>query len=161
MSNFSSLEVRSMQLADLPRVMAIEEVAHSYPWTWTMMQDCIKAGYGCHLLLQGPQLLGFAILSQVLDELHLLNLCVAPQHQRKGLGRFLLCHLLQEGRAAKMNTVFLEVRPSNQAARKLYQQTGFCEVGYRKDYYPGGLKGRESALVMAMDLSVWHLPQVL
>lgn len=147
-----------MQEADLPRVMTIEEAAHSYPWTQVMMLDCLKAGYGCHLLQEAGESLGFAVMSQVVDELHLLNLCIAPSHQRKGLGRFLLCHLLEEGQAAKMNTAFLEVRPSNQAARRLYQDVGFCEVGYRKGYYPGGLKGREDALVMAMDLSVWNLP---
>jgi ribosomal-protein-alanine N-acetyltransferase len=147
-----------MLLADLPRVMAIEQSAHSYPWTQGMMQDCLRAGYGCQLLQEAGEPLGFAVSSRVVDELHLLNLCIEPRHQRKGLGRFLLCHLLAEGRAAEATTAFLEVRPSNQAARRLYQETGFCEVGYRKDYYPGGPKGRESALVMAMDLGVWHNP---
>lgn len=147
-----------MALADLPVVMHIEQAAHSYPWTAGMMQDCLRANYGCHLLEERGQCLGFGIYNQVIDEFHLLNLCIDPAYQRQGLGRFVLCHLLEQSRASGCQTAFLEVRPSNQAARRLYQNLGFCEVGYRKDYYPGGLKGRESALVMAMDLGVWRNP---
>jgi ribosomal-protein-alanine N-acetyltransferase len=142
---------------DLPLVMAIEQAAHPYPWTEGMMQSCLKAGYGFHVLEQA-ELLGFCVFSVVTDEWHLLNLCIAPAYQGQGLGRFLLCQLLEQARVSGAMTAFLEVRPSNQAARALYQGVGFCEVGYRKGYYPGGLKGREDALVMAMDLGVWHNP---
>lgn len=150
--------IRPMLLTDMPQVMTIEQAAHSYPWTQGMMQDCLKAGYGCHLLEQAGRCLGFCVFSRVADEFHLLNLCIDPACQRQGLGRFLLCQLLEQAQASGAMTAFLEVRPSNQAARKLYQGIGFCEVGYRKGYYPGGLKGREDALVMAMELGVWRSP---
>jgi ribosomal-protein-alanine N-acetyltransferase len=59
------------------------------------------------------------------EEAHLLNLCVRPERRREGLGRFLLEHMLELARADGAQRIFLEVRPSNHAARELYRSTRF------------------------------------
>jgi ribosomal-protein-alanine N-acetyltransferase len=84
----------------------------------------------------------------VLDELHLLNLTVDPDHQGQGQGRRALQHLHATADAAAMSDVWLEVRASNARAQALYLSQGYAEVGRRRDYYPAGPLGREDALLM-------------
>jgi ribosomal-protein-alanine N-acetyltransferase len=81
-------------------------------------------------------------------ECHLLNLCVRPQDQSRGVGREVLRALLSKAEAFPVDTMFLEVRPSNRPAIRLYLSEGFNEVGIRKRYYPAAF-GREDAIVMA------------
>ena len=84
-------------------------------------------------------------------ECHVLNLCIDPELRGKGLGRYLMKHLLDLARHHKAEMVFLEVRPSNRHAIALYESMGFNEVGRRRRYYPAK-KGREDALVLARNL---------
>ncbi len=141
-------EFRPMALADLDAVMVLERAAYPYPWTLGIFKDCLRAGYDCWVMERDGQLLGYTILSVAAGEAHLLNLCVAPAHQGRGLGRRLLEKTLQLARWHQVDTVFLEVRVSNEAARALYETAGFNEIGLRPGYYPAG-DGREDAIVMA------------
>ncbi len=141
-------DFRPMGLADLDAVMALERAAYPYPWTEGIFKDCLRTGYDCWVMEQDGQILGYAILSAAAGEAHLLNLCVAPACQGQGLGRWLLEKTLQLARWHQVDTVFLEVRVSNEAARALYEQAGFNEIGLRPGYYPAG-EGREDAIVMA------------
>ena len=84
-------------------------------------------------------------------EAHILNLCVSPVDQHKGLGRRLLRHLLEVAGERRTETVFLEVRASNKFANSLYQSEGFNEIGRRNGYYPAENR-REDALVFAKSL---------
>jgi ribosomal-protein-alanine N-acetyltransferase len=141
-----------MQQEDLPQVMAIEEAVYPFPWTPGIFRDCLRVGYCCWVLQLDETVIGYGVMSVVIDESHILNLCIDPKWQRNGLGNKMIRRLLKIARQHGAETAFLEVRSSNQAALKLYQELGFVEVGQRKDYYPSVNQGRENALVMSLEL---------
>lgn len=142
---------RAMRQADLEAVARIEVSAYPYPWTFGIFRDCLAAGYECWVLERGAELLGYGVLSVAGGEAHVLNLCVAPAEQGCGHGRRILARLLDLARWHHAQRVFLEVRPSNTHAIALYDSAGFNEIGRRPNYYPGK-RGREDAIVMAMEL---------
>jgi [ribosomal protein S18]-alanine N-acetyltransferase len=146
-----SSEIRRMQLADLPDVLRNERRGYTHPWTEGIFKDCLRNGQECWLLRYRDISIGHGILSIAAGESHLLNVCVHPDHQGHGYGRILVEHLLERARAGKASTIFLEVRPSNEAACELYDKLGFNEVGIRENYYPAYV-GREDALVLAKEL---------
>ena len=98
------------------------------------------------------EMIGYALLMMIMDEAHLLNLSVAKQMQKQGLGRFLLEHMIATAKTHKALNMFLEVRPSNISAIALYENMGFCEMAVRRGYYPADPKlsktGREDAVLM-------------
>ncbi len=144
--------VRPMLNEDLGAVLAIEERAHVAPWTEGIFRDCMRVGYRCEVLQAGDALIGYLVMSVQAGEAHLFNLCIDPAHQGQGHGRRLLAHALQLARDGGAETIFLEVRPSNEVAIALYHGMAFQQVGVRKDYYPGP-RGREDALVLARPLN--------
>ncbi|MGB3918468.1 ribosomal protein S18-alanine N-acetyltransferase [Thiothrix litoralis] len=145
------LPLRPMTSDDVTTVMALEARAYPFPWTAAIFLDCLKHGHSGWVYEQEGQLQGYAMMMFVLDEMHLLNLCIAPESQGQGLGSRLLKTLERIARTAKAETCFLEVRQSNFSAIRLYLNTGFNEVGIRKGYYPAAI-GREDAIVMAKTL---------
>lgn len=142
---------RLMELNDLARVMEIEEIAYEYPWSQAIFRDCIKAGYHCWVAEFENQVIGYAIFINAVQECHLLNLCINPTLQGRGLGRKLLANVLSNAKDYNATCVFLEVRPSNKYAVALYESEGFNEVGVRKQYYPSD-HGREDAVIYAKEL---------
>ncbi|MCP5458474.1 MAG: ribosomal protein S18-alanine N-acetyltransferase [Gammaproteobacteria bacterium] len=142
---------RAMANFDLKQIMEIETSAYVFPWTEGILRDCMRVGYRCRVLEIEGQIEAYGILSITLDEAHILNLCVKPASHGQGLAHRMLDHLLDLARINAVKTIFLEVRPSNPRAMRLYQRAGFAEVGLRKDYYPAKV-GREDALVMAKEL---------
>lgn len=145
-------QIRPLRVEDLPEVMAVEVRAYDFPWTDAVFRDCLKAGYSLWVLEGDAGILGYGVLSAAAGEAHILNLCVAPEHQGAGYGRRLLNRLIDLARWHQVERVFLEVRPSNQAAIALYHRSGFCEIGHRPNYYPAGNGRREDAVVMAREL---------
>jgi [ribosomal protein S18]-alanine N-acetyltransferase len=143
--------LRPMRDADLEAVLAIEQRAYPFPWSRGIFRDCLKAQYPAWVLLEHGLVIGYGILSCAADEAHVLNVCVAPERQGRGYGRFLLRALVGAARNLGAQRVFLEVRPSNPNAIALYHKEGFNEIGRRPRYYPAH-DGREDALVMAMEL---------
>jgi len=144
---------RTMTLADLDAVLALEVLAYSHPWTRGNFIDSLAAGYSAELRLSGDgHLLGYGVALPGVEETHLLNLTVAPACQRSGQGRALLRHLVERARQRGDLTLWLEVRPSNLPALALYRAFGFAEVGRRRHYYPAVGGQREDALVMRLAL---------
>ncbi len=145
---------RQMLFADLREIALIERRAYAFCWTEGVFRDCIRADYFCRVLQvpHGP-IQGYGILSAAAGEAHILNLCVREELQGRGLARQILDHLLELAHSVQTQTVFLEVRPSNHRAVRLYSAAGFCEIGLRIGYYPA-TKGKEDALVMAKELPV-------
>ena len=155
--------LRPLGWGDLDRVMEIELAAYPFPWTRGIFGDCLRVGYDCWGLQIGGRLAGYAIQSDGAGECHLLNLCVAPELQRRGLGRLLLENAIRIARSRHCHSMYLEVRPSNPAGIALYSAMGFRVVGRRPGYYSasaltgpsGGAAtghGREDALVMQLEL---------
>lgn len=145
------LRLAAMTEADLPEVLAVETAIYSHPWTRGNFADSLRAGYQCWLWRRGAELVGYFILAAGGGEAHLLNLSIAPQCQRQGLGGRLLGEALRIARAEGARRLLLEVRPSNLAAQRLYARHGLRQIGLRRDYYPAHT-GREDALVLAIDL---------
>ncbi|RFF27735.1 MULTISPECIES: ribosomal protein S18-alanine N-acetyltransferase [unclassified Wenzhouxiangella] len=143
--------IRAMARGDLDTVFEIESASYPYPWTRGIFQDCLRVGYRCHVLDLDAGVAGYGIVSHSLDEAHLLNLCIHPDQRRNGLANRLLEHVVREAQIAAADRLFLEVRPSNKAAVKLYKHNGFRIIGRRPGYYPAR-GGREDALVMVLHL---------
>jgi len=143
-----NLSFRTAGVSDVTDIMAIEEQVYQFPWTKRIFIDCIRVGYRCECCEVNGQLVAYGIMSMGANEAHVLNLCVHPDWQRQGIGHDLLQHLLDIARDNAVDTVFLEVRPSNQAAVALYEKLGFNTIGTRKDYYPAK-DGREDAIILA------------
>lgn len=143
--------LRPMREEDLEQVVAIEQLAYPFPWTRGIFQDCLRVGYCCWVLELRGAVGAYGVMSVAAGESHILNLCVHPDLQRQGLGSQMLAHLVTLARRRHADTALLEVRPSNRAALALYRAAGFNEVGMRRGYYPG-LKGREDAIILALDL---------
>ncbi|HYN59633.1 MAG TPA: GNAT family N-acetyltransferase, partial [Rubrivivax sp.] len=117
------LPLRPMQLADLDAVMSVERSAYSFPWSHGNFIDSLAAGYLAEvLLIQGAGLVGYYVAMQGVDEMHLLNLTVAPAHQRRGHSRTLLDALQRHCHERQMHKLWLEVRLGNQHARRVYAQ---------------------------------------
>jgi ribosomal-protein-alanine N-acetyltransferase len=143
-----------MVVPDLDRVVAIEALAYSFPWTRGNFIDSMAAGYVAQLLVQpsDDEVLGYFVAMPGVDELHLLNLTVAPAHQGRGHSRRLLDAVQGTARERRMSTVWLEARASNERALRLYEARGFQRCGLRQGYYPAGGARREDAVVMKLQL---------
>ncbi len=148
------LEVRfePLDAARLDAVLAIEYAVYPHPWTHGNFTDSINAGYRAQMLLGGDTLLGYFIAMKGVDEVHLLNITVAPEHQRDGWGRLMLDALGLWARGQGAQWMWLEVRASNARAMAVYAAHGFRRVGERKNYYPAADGQREDAVVMSLRL---------
>lgn len=140
--------LRVMEASDLDVVCALDRAAYAHPWSAAIFRDCLRFGYDCWVGEIERGVVAHAVTAIAAGECHLLNLCVHPSWQGRGLGRAILRHLLDTARAREVDTVFLEVRASNTRARALYHSEGFGEIGIRRGYYPAD-QGREDAVTLA------------
>lgn len=144
---------RPMLEADIDDVLMVEQDAYEFPWTLVIFSDCLKAGHCCSVVVeQDHNIVGYGIMYLSMQEAHILNICIKPNVQNNGLGTRLLDYLLNLAKEHYANVIFLEVRPSNRAALKIYQSVGFNMVGNRRDYYPAKI-GREDAWILAKQLT--------
>lgn len=139
---------------DLKDVLEIETAAFAQPWRAAAILAefnhpdarlfVVKTSDG-----PAPEVAAYIFLRQILEEVHVMKMAVAPRWRRQGLGTFILNRALLQAREAGAMQSVLEVRSSNAAAQELYRRTGFTVVGIRKRYYgPTG----EDALVMTRSL---------
>lgn len=147
----SLIKLRPMQRDDVTEVMKIEEKIYDYPWTKGIFMDCIRVGYECWVARLNDSIIGYMVFSIGAGESHVLNLGVDLAHQGGGVGRHMLGHIIDTARIRLVDTILLEVRPSNHAAIHLYLSSGFNEIGRRKAYYPS-TEGKEDALLFALAL---------
>lgn len=147
----ATLDWRPMQAADIDAVMAVETRIHPSPWTLGNFRDSLAAGHGAHVFWEAGVMVGYAVVTTIVDETHLLTIGVVAERQRQGIGGRMLERLFAAVRQQGAQRMLLEVRPSNLAALALYRRHGFAEIGRRRGYYPAG-SGREDAIVMARSL---------
>ena len=149
-----ALEVRfePMTEAMLDAVMAVELAAYAHPWQRQNFADCLASGYQAQMLMAGDNLLGYFVAMKGFEEVHVLNIAVAPSYQRQGWARVLMEALALWARGQGVAWVWLEARAGNTRAIQVYQAHGFQQVGRRKQYYPASQGQREDALVMSLKL---------
>jgi ribosomal-protein-alanine N-acetyltransferase len=161
-----TLQLLPLTRADLDLVWETEKRAYAHPWSLRNFSDSLEAGYPAQLLVTPPlvtdtphrltqgghMLLGYWVAMQVLDEVHVLNIAVAPEYRRQGWGHVLMQTLATDATARGAQCLWLEVRTGNAPARALYERTGFVAMGVRKQYYPAGNGRREDAIVMSRNL---------
>jgi ribosomal-protein-alanine N-acetyltransferase len=117
-----------------------------------VFEDTVVAGYQAQRLLAGTTLLGYFVAMKGVEEVHLLNITVAPAHQYRGWAKVMLEALRIWARGQSAKTLWLEVRVSNARAMRIYQAQGFVQVGRRAKYYQSGQGLREDAIVMSLTL---------
>jgi ribosomal-protein-alanine N-acetyltransferase len=144
-------EFEPMTESRLDDVLPIECSAYEHPWSAGNFADSLRAGYEAQMLCAGKDVLGYFVAMKGVDEVHLLNLTVAPSWQGQGWGRLMLDALATWSRRQGAQWLWLEVRAGNLRAQNVYERSGFRRVGQRKAYYPAA-KGREDAIVMSLKL---------
>ena len=151
---FKSVEAQFEPLTEarLDEVVAIETSAYEHPWTRGNFADSLRSGYQAQLLGADGVVIGYFVAMMGVDEVHLLNITVAPVFQGQGWGRVLLDALALWARGQGAQWLWLEVRASNSRAQRIYEHHGYRRVGERKGYYPAGHGNREDAVVMSLKL---------
>lgn len=149
----NAVTLAPMTLDHLDAVMAIEQTAYSHPWSRGNFRDSLNPLFDAQCLWLEGELLGYFLAMRGFEEMHLLNITVAPAHQRQGWARFMLDALVHWSRGQQAQWLWLEVRQSNDPARALYERFGFRQVGLRRGYYPAGQYQREDAVVMSLPLA--------
>lgn len=146
------ISIRRMRRSDIERVIAIERSAYECPWSERIFQDCLRVGYRAWVAVDGDgQIIGYTLASVAVGEAHVLNLCLDASARGSGAAGLLLETLMARAIEEGAHLLFLEVRPSNRAARRLYARYGFERIATRPGYYPAG-DGREDALLLSRDL---------
>ena len=150
----SAVEARfeSMRLERLAAVLDVEQRAYAHPWSRANFQDVLHSGYRAQILMADATILGYFVAMKGVDEVHLLNITVAPEYQGQGWAHVMLDALDIWSRGQNAEWLWLEVRVGNTRARQVYERHGFRQVGQRKNYYAAGHNQREDALVMNMRL---------
>ncbi|RMF58310.1 MAG: ribosomal-protein-alanine N-acetyltransferase [Calditrichaeota bacterium] len=140
--------IRPMREEDLDTVLGIEEKVFLEPWSRrSYMFEIYSNRYSIPVVLEvDNQIIGHAVVWRLFEEFHIATIAIAPEHQGKGWGKFLMNALLGMSDAAEY--AILEVRKSNHRAIRLYEKLGFKVTGVRHRYYQNG----EDALVMRKDL---------
>jgi ribosomal-protein-alanine N-acetyltransferase len=136
----------------LDAVLLIEQLAYAKPWSSSNFVDSLNAGYQAQRLLAGNTLLGYFVAMKGVDEVHLLNITVAPAYQRQGWAHVMLDALALWAKGQRADWLWLEVRVGNLRAIEVYEAQGFARMGLRKKYYPAVNGEREDAIVMSRSL---------
>ena len=145
--------IRLAKETDLSTVARLEVQLYSNPWqpgTFRSLQGKERVRI---LVADHPQdgVVGYAVFWWVMDQAELANLAVAQGHQGRGIGAALLDRVLQEASSLGVKSIFLEVRESNESARRLYSTRGFGQVSVRRGYYQNP---REDARVLMRPLGI-------
>ncbi|WP_019576934.1 ribosomal protein S18-alanine N-acetyltransferase [Curvibacter lanceolatus] len=147
----SEARFETLTEAWMDAVLAVEQQAYTHPWSRGNFLDSIRSGYQAQVLVGDDQLIGYFVAMKGVDEVHLLNITVAPAFQRQGWSRVMLDALATWSRGQGAQWLWLEVRVSNTRAYSVYLAHGYQRVGVRRAYYPA-FEGREDAIVMSLKL---------
>jgi ribosomal-protein-alanine N-acetyltransferase len=144
------LVVRRMEEEDVPSVVAIEKTSFSLPWSETsFLNEIHKQRAVSKVAVLDDAVVGYICAESIMDEGHILNLGVHPQYRKKRIATALVQNILEELRLRACRFLYLEVRASNFAARRLYRSFGFTIVGTRRNYY---VAPSEDAVIMMLEV---------
>jgi [ribosomal protein S18]-alanine N-acetyltransferase len=148
-STTRGLDIQPLDLDDVSAIELIEQSSMPAPWSRMMfVSEIVKATSVCLGAFVDSALVGYVIVSRYVDAWHVMNLVVAPEHQRQGIATRLLVALFDQTAEDDSRGFTLEVRVSNEAAIELYKSMGFSPQGVRRGYYTDN---REDALIMWRD----------
>jgi len=138
---------------DIDAVFDLNRQLFAEKWSKQSFLDVMQSGFNLYVCQQAAQLTGYILSQDILDEVHIMQVAVAPSYQRQGIAKALSLQLLDDKQDYQL--VLLEVRAANLAAQALYAQLGFTKIGRRKAYYVPATKGekREDAIVMQLRLN--------
>ena len=141
------ITVRPMVMTDVDGVMAVEHDSFLTPWSRSAFEEELAQNRLARYIVaeENGAIVGYAGTWLVINEAHVTDVAVSSQRRREGIGRLLMQNLMELARENEMESMTLEVRVSNAAARHLYQQLGFVEAGIRKNYYT---ETKEDALIL-------------
>jgi ribosomal-protein-alanine N-acetyltransferase len=157
--------IRPANSSDLDQIYSLEQICSQNPWSLASLSEELSNPYAIFFVLEEReaaqaadsgdgypknQIIGFACSAQVLDEMHIHEVAIHPNHRRKGLGLLLIGRILSEAATKNIRRIYLEVRLSNHSAIRLYEKCGFTEDGVRKGYYQNG----EDAVLMSASTQV-------
>ncbi|MDH4232026.1 MAG: ribosomal protein S18-alanine N-acetyltransferase [Nitrospirota bacterium] len=149
--DLSEMVINDMKVEDLPEILAIENASFETPWSETLFyNELFKAVSVTRVARIGRRVAGYLCANIIIDEGHILNLAVHPDFRGGGIASRLIEEIISVMRAGSCRSVFLEVRVSNETARKMYEKFGFALLGTRKAYY---LSPVEDAVVMVLRLT--------
>ncbi len=141
--------IRPAAEPDIPRILEIERSSYADPWEENLFTEVLGAGGKYFFVDEGQSgLTGYVVFEPVLDEGHITNLAVDKKHRGRGIATGLLNKVLDLAEELNVRSIFLEVRGSNEAARKLYSKFGFEQIAKRKGYYSAA---NEDALILRLE----------
>lgn len=149
-----AVRVGPLEERHIPQVVEIERQVHSAPWSERSIRAELDQNQGTFIVAEAEgQVIAYAAMWVVVDEAHIINVAVQPDHQRQGLGRKLMLELLYRAQDQNAACATLEVRAGNTPAIRLYEQLGFQTVGLRKRYYPDN--NEDAAVMWLHNLPTW------
>lgn len=144
------INLRQMQPGDIEIIVGLEQQVFPDPWPKSAFEEILETEGWVSLVAEHREtVVGYAIYQMILDEAHLTNIAVHPDHRRKSVAKHLLDYILEAAKLKQCRVIFLEVRPSNTEARAFYQKHGFRELYRRPRYYNRPV---EDALVLIRSL---------
>lgn len=150
------IAIAPMTLEHLPQVLAIERDSFSAPWSNDVFLHELQGidVSRSFVALSAGRVAGYMIAWFIDVEIHLINIAVAASERRKGIGSFLLLHLIEIALEEGRKLITLEVRASNISAESLYRSFDFEYIGVRERYYSDN---KEDAILMALDVEAHRL----
>ena len=146
----TEIVIGDMRPEDVPEVLAIERVSFTTPWSGTLfMNEIYKPLSLPKVAKSGDKIIGYICANQVIDEGHILNVTVHPEHRGQGMAAELLRYMIGILADRGCTVIYLEVRISNEAALRMYEKAGFRIISVRKRYYTSP---EEEAVIMALHL---------
>jgi ribosomal-protein-alanine N-acetyltransferase len=140
-------KLTGLSVADAATVSEIEQQCHEFPMSQKMLETCFGRFYHVVGVELDDELKGFAIMHMLFEDATLMDICVLPQYQGKGFGKFLLGAIIEIAVQGGAERVMLEVRASSDAVIAFYKATGFEQTGTRPNYYQHK-HGKEDAILM-------------
>lgn len=142
--------IDDLKESDLPEVVAIETVSFTMPWSEALFYNEIhNPGSILKVAKVNGRIAGYICANQVIDEGHILNLAVHPEFREAGIASSLVEYVIRHLRENNCRFIFLEVRISNETAKRMYEKFDFEVIGTRKNYY---LSPIEDAVIMVLKL---------
>lgn len=140
------MDIRKMEVKDIDDIMSIENCSFSIPWSKESYLNEIKNNVAIYIVaVFEKHIIGYAGVWKIIDEGHITNIAVHPDHRQRGVGQKLMQELIKISKKEGIKNFTLEVRESNIAAFNLYEKMGFRAKGRRKGYYSNT---KEDAVIM-------------